>query len=128
MDDVCFLMKIAQFFLLIFPSPALSFWTKTGIKPSFFAYIIYKGRTSGERRGFWMHKRKKATEGEKVLAAIYAIQLELRRAQAGFQDETDEALIDSYIYEIISLHKKYEYYLRRAKELGLAAAGCAKIS
>ena len=60
--------------------------------------------------------------------AIYAIQLELRRAQAGFQDETDEALIDSYIYEIISLHKKYEYYLRRAKELGLAAAGCAKIS
>ena len=59
-----------------------------------------------------MHKRKKATEGEKVLAAIYAIQLELRRAQAGFQDETDEALIDSYIYEIISLHKKYEYYLR----------------
>ena len=75
-----------------------------------------------------MHKRKKATEGEKVLAAIYAIQLELRRAQAGFQDETDEALIDSYIYEIISLHKKYEYYLRRAKELGLAAARCAKIS
>ena len=54
-----------------------------------------------------MHKRKKATEGEKVLAAIYAIQLELRRAQAGFQDETDEALIDSYIYEIISLQKKY---------------------
>ena len=37
-------------------------------------------------------------------------------------------VIDSYIYEIISLHKKYEYYLRRAKELGLAAAGCAKIS
>ena len=66
--------------------------------------------------------------GEAILSAIYAIQLELRRAQAGFQDETDEALIDSYIYEIISLHKKYEYYLRRAKELGLAAAGCAKIS
>lgn len=75
-----------------------------------------------------MHKRKKTTEGEAILSAIYAIQLELRRAQAGFQDETDEALIDSYIYEIISLHKKYEYYLRLAKELGLAAAGCAKIS
>ena len=75
-----------------------------------------------------MHKRKKTTEGEAILSAIYAIQLELRRAQAGFQDETDEALIDSYIYEIISLHKKHEYYLRRAKELGLAATGCAKIS
>ena len=37
-----------------------------------------------------MHKRKKATEGEAILSAIYAIQLELRRAQAGFQDETDE--------------------------------------
>ena len=41
-----------------------------------------------------MHKRKKTTEGEAILSAIYAIQLELRRA----------------------------------KELGLAAAGCAKIS
>jgi len=52
MDDVCFLMKIAQFFSAHFSFLALSFWTKTGIKPSFFAYIIYKGRTSGERRGF----------------------------------------------------------------------------
>ena len=32
---------------------------------------------------------------------------------------TDESLIDSYIYEIIALQKKYEYFLRAAKKMGL---------
>ena len=35
------------------------------------------------------------------------------------EDVTDESLIDSYIYEIIALQKKYEYFLRAAKKMGL---------
>ena len=35
--------------------------------------------------------------------------------KSAFEDVTDESLIDSYIYEIIALQKKYEYFLRAAK-------------
>ena len=47
-------------------------------------------------------------EGEEILSALRQIQLQLECAQSVFQDVTDETLIDSYIYEIIALQKKYE--------------------
>ncbi|WMI81118.1 DUF2508 family protein [Anaerotignum sp. MB30-C6] len=73
-----------------------------------------------------MNKSKKKvvavlTEGEKVLSAIQEIQKKLICARQGFEAATDEALVDSYIYEITALHKKYEYYLKAAKEMGLTA-------
>ena len=49
-------------------------------------------------------------------------------AHSGFAYATDEDLIDSYSYEILALHKKYEYLLKCAKEQGLLALGNAKIS
>ncbi len=61
------------------------------------------------------------TEGEEILEAIRQIQLRLECAHKSFEDATDEALIDSYIYEIIALQKKYEYFLKTAKEMGLTA-------
>lgn len=59
------------------------------------------------------------TEGEKLLLAIQEIQTKLICARQGFELATDEALVDSYIYEITALHKKYDYYLKTAKEMGL---------
>lgn len=62
---------------------------------------------------------KLLTEGERILAAIRQVQLQLECARSSFQNATDETLIDSYIYEIIALQKKYEYFLKSAKEIGL---------
>lgn len=62
-------------------------------------------------------------EGEKILEAIDGIQLQLGIAKESFQNAVDESLIDSYIHEIIALHKKYDYFLKEAKILGLTAIG-----
>lgn len=59
------------------------------------------------------------SEGEAILSAIRQVQFQLDCVSNSFQSVTDEALIDSCIYEIIALQKKYEYFLRTAKELGL---------
>ncbi len=68
-------------------------------------------------------KKEKAegilTEGEKILLAIQEVQTRLICARQGFAAATDEALVDSYIYEITALQKKYDYFLKEAKELGL---------
>ena len=67
------------------------------------------------------------TEGEAILSAIRQIQIQLECARNSFETVTDESLIDCYIYEIIALQKKYEYFLRTAKEMGLTN-GYQKIS
>lgn len=59
------------------------------------------------------------TEGEHILDAIRQVQLQLECVRSSFADATNEILIDSYIYEIIALQKKYEYFLKSAKALGL---------
>lgn len=71
------------------------------------------------------------TDGEAILSAIRQVQIQLECARNSFETVTDEILIDSYIYEIIALQKKYAYFLKTAKEMGLTAgcsAGCQKIS
>ena len=60
-------------------------------------------------------------EGECILAAIRQIQMQLECARQSFENAVDESLIDSYIYEIIALQKKYEYFLKAAKEIGLTS-------
>lgn len=66
-----------------------------------------------------MKQERLMTEGQAILAAIRQIQLQMECARSSFEDATDEVLIDSYIYEIIALQKKYEYFLKTAKEMGL---------
>lgn len=66
-------------------------------------------------------------EGEAILAAIRQIQLQLECTRQAFENAVDESLIDSYIYEMIALQKKYEYFLRAAKAIGLTR-GYQKIS
>ena len=48
-------------------------------------------------------------------------------AYAGFDNAIDADMIDSYIYEIIALNKKYEYFIKRAKAFGIIAGGYEKI-
>lgn len=64
---------------------------------------------------------KLMTEGEEILEALRRIQLQMECARQSFEDATDESLIDSYIFEIIALQKKYAYFLKAAKEMGLTA-------
>ncbi len=75
-----------------------------------------------------MKKSTPYTECDNLLSHIQTIQRQLEVAQARFSDATDEDLIDSYSYEILALHKKYEYLLKCAKKQGLLALGNAKIS
>lgn len=70
---------------------------------------------------------KLMTEGEAILSAIRQVQIQLECARNSFETVTDEVLIDSYIYEIIALQKKYEYFLKMAKTMGLTH-GYQKIS
>ena len=66
------------------------------------------------------------SEGEEILAAIRQVQMQLECARNAFETVTDEVLIDSCIYEIFALQKKYEYFLKMAKEMGLTN-GCRRV-
>ena len=62
----------------------------------------------------------KYTEKE-IIDEIENIKLQLNKTRMNFEMCTDEILIDSYIYEIISLNKNYQYFLRLAKKYGISA-------
>ena len=59
-----------------------------------------------------MQRERLKLEGEEILSTLRRIQLQLECAQSAFEDVTDESLI-------IALQKKYEYFLRAAKKMGL---------
>lgn len=59
------------------------------------------------------------TDGERIILAIQDVQRQLTCAHQGFELATDDALIDGYIFEIQALHKKYEFFLKQAKQLGV---------
>ena len=52
-----------------------------------------------------MQRERLKLEGEEILSTLRRIQLQLECAQSAF--------------EIIALQKKYEYFLRAAKKMGL---------
>ena len=66
-------------------------------------------------------------EGKEILEVIAEIQEKLEEARQQFDQATDDTLIDCYIYEMNALYKKYEYFLKIAKQLGLIAGGYEKI-
>ena len=59
------------------------------------------------------------TETE-VLNEIERIKMQLVKSKMNFDMATDEVLIDCYIYEIIALNKKYQYFLRLAKKYNIS--------
>lgn len=66
-------------------------------------------------------------EAKKIIQIIEEIRQKLEDAQRRFDCVTDETLIDSCIYEISALNKKYEYFIRIAKEMGLGKDAFRKI-
>ena len=42
----------------------------------------------------------------------------INQAYGGFNNTSDSDLIESYVFEINALHARYNYLLRRVKELG----------
>jgi len=62
-------------------------------------------------------------ERAEVIAGINDVRARLIAARDAFNNITDDALIDSCIYEIISLNERYRYFLRLAKEGGIKADG-----
>ena len=58
-------------------------------------------------------------EDAELIDSLLVVKDNLAFAHKSFDVTTDRALLDSISYEIMSLNKKYEYYLRRCKERGL---------
>ena len=56
------------------------------------------------------------TERE-ILEEIEIIKMRLEKTKMNFDMSTDEILIDSYIYEIISLNKKYQYFFKACQKV-----------
>ncbi len=63
------------------------------------------------------------TEEKEILLALKNLQRELDLAHSNFEQATDPLLIDSWIYQIMSMHKRYQFYLGQCKEKGLNAGG-----
>ncbi|MCL2673713.1 MAG: YaaL family protein [Defluviitaleaceae bacterium] len=58
-------------------------------------------------------------EDAELINSLEQVKSSLAFAHQTFDITTDLTLLDSVSYEIMSLNKKYEYYLRRCKERGL---------
>ena len=72
-----------------------------------------------KRGGLYMDMAERAD----VLAGIEDVKSRICTAMDAFNNITDDALIDSCIYEIISLNERYRYFLKLAKEGGIKAYG-----
>ena len=62
-------------------------------------------------------------EKSTLIEEIEKIKMDLDGAKRNFDMATDSSLIDCYIYEIFALNSKYQYFLKKAKDLGLIAEG-----
>lgn len=73
-----------------------------------FSFLKYKRKTKKER--------ELELERAEIMEAINEIKMRLSTAQTCLEFALDEALIDSIIYEIFSLQRKYDYYLKICKD------------
>ncbi len=64
------------------------------------------------------HKMDKEKEIQTLRDGLAKTRILINQAYTGFNSTGDSDLIESYVYEINSLHARYTYLLRRLKELG----------
>lgn len=64
-----------------------------------------------------LFEKKKVSEIEILLQEINQTKLAMESANSNFDYALDPDLIDCYIYEVNSVHKRYKHLLDRAKEL-----------
>jgi hypothetical protein len=60
-------------------------------------------------------------EDEDIIICLKRIAGDLRNAHENFDNADEEALVDSYIYEIMALNRRYDYYVKQCKSRGLMA-------
>lgn len=58
-----------------------------------------------------------STERAELMQSLSHTRMQLNQAYSGFNNAGDGDLIESYVYEINALHARYNYLLRRVKEL-----------
>lgn len=70
-------------------------------------------------RIFFLRRGSSAREQERqeLARSLASTRVSLEQAYGGFNTTLDQDLIESYVYEINSLHARYNYLLRRMKEL-----------
>lgn len=56
-------------------------------------------------------------ERQALMASLAQTRTLISQAYGSFNHTSDSDLIDSYVYEINALHSRYNYLLRRVKEL-----------
>lgn len=74
-----------------------------------------------KRKGIFYKEDIKEKDQREInlLNTVRKIRDDLDLAYKNFETVTDDALVDSYIYEVQSIQKKYEYYLKEAKKINL---------
>ena len=76
-----------------------------------------------EARVFFLRKRRERaedTERRALLEGLGQPRSLIAQAYAGFNAAKDPDLIESYVFEIKALQSRYDYLLRRVKELECA--------
>ena len=56
-------------------------------------------------------------EKQALLEGMERTRVEINQAYAGFNQQSDPDLVESYVYAINSLRSRYSYLVRRMKEL-----------
>lgn len=68
-------------------------------------------------------KSEENLEREEIIKAVDNLKNELEQVHCRLNYTTEPLLIDSIIYEMKSIQKRYEYYIRLCKEKGFVAKG-----
>ena len=74
---------------------------------------------AGEARRFYLPRRGRAdnVERQELLTSLAHTRALIQQAYRGFNSAEDGDLIESYVFEINALQSRYNYLLRRVKEL-----------
>ena len=62
-------------------------------------------------------RRRDPAHEEELLRSLSRTRILINQAYGGFNSASDSDLIESYVFEINSLQARYNYLLRRVKEL-----------
>ena len=72
-----------------------------------------------QARAFFLRRPPRPHEQARreLMDSLSRTRVQLRQAYGGFNTARDQDLIESYVYEINSLHARFNYLLRQVKEL-----------
>ena len=71
-------------------------------------------------RIFSLHRRRNSArevERQELMTSLARTRTQINQAYGGFNTASDGDLIESYVFEINALQARYNYLLRRVKEL-----------